>query len=81
MLRAFTAAAAVAPVVNGAPPAVDVVRRTGPGGSYLIICNLGADEAFVPLPGSGRDLLSGRLLSSGLSRPAAGVAVIREAAR
>jgi beta-galactosidase len=81
VIRALTAAAAVAPVINRAPPAVDAVRRTGPGGSYLLICNLGPDEAFVPLPGPGRDLLSGRLLTSGLSLPGAGVAVIREDAR
>lgn len=79
VMRAFTAAAGVSPVMTGVPPSVDVTRRTGPGGSYLIICNLGQDDATVPLPGPGQELLSGRLVDSEVSLPAAGVAVIRAA--
>jgi Beta-galactosidase trimerisation domain len=50
--------AAVAPVIDGAPPAVDAVRRTGPGGSYLRLCNTGP-----------RRLSCRRLAPAGISCP------------
>ncbi len=79
--RSFAAAASLSPPVAGVPAAVEMVRRTGPAGSYLIACNLGLDEAVVPLPVPGRDLISRQQVKSGLRLPGAGVAVIREDTR
>ena len=76
--RSFAATASLSPPVADVPANVDVVRRTGPAGSYLIACNLGPDEAIVPLAVPGADLLSRQRVESSLRLPGTGVAVIRE---
>jgi beta-galactosidase len=78
VIRAFTAGAGVSPACPGIPPGVEVMRRRGAAASYLIACNLRPDEAVIPWPSPGRELLSGKLVGSRLVLPGAGVAVVRE---
>ena len=78
VIKEFTSTAAVSPTLPGVPAGVEVVRREGPAGSYLIACNLGPDPAVIPWPSPGRELLSGKLVGSRLTLPGAGVVVVRE---
>ena len=78
--RLFAAAAAEAgagPVVAGAPPGVEIVRRHGDAGrSWLFVLNHSGAAAVVEA--SGVDLLSGRSADGQLEVAPGGVAVLRE---
>ncbi len=78
--RLFAAAAARAgtgPVIAGAPPGVEIVRRHGDGGrSWLFVLNHTPDAAVVDARGV--DLLSGRRADGRFEVAPGGVAVLRE---
>lgn len=61
-----------------ADPGVDVVRRTGPQGSYLVAINHG--ETTARLVAGGRELLTGTDVEDECTVPAGGVVVMRERA-
>jgi beta-galactosidase len=69
--------AGAGPVVAGAPPGVEIVRRHGDGGrSWLFVLNHTGDPAVVGA--SGMDLLTGRPVDGRLEVVPGGVAVLRE---
>jgi beta-galactosidase len=71
------AAAGVRPVLPGAPPGVEAVRRHGAGGqSWLFLLNHSGASAHVQA--SGTELVSGRRVGGALDLPPGGVAVVRE---
>jgi len=71
------AAAGVGPVVPGAPPGLEAVRRHGENGrTWLFVLNH-ADRASL-VPARGTELLSGRRVNGVLEVAPAGVAVVRE---
>jgi beta-galactosidase len=59
-----------------APPGVEVVRRDGPGRSFLFVFNHTQQAAEVPA--SGLDVRRNRSVDGSLTVPAGGYAVIRE---
>ncbi|MDN3295173.1 beta-galactosidase [Streptomyces ficellus] len=59
------------------PTDVEVVRRCGDGGEYLFAINHTTDDAKVPLPGPGTELLAGEHAAGHLTVPAGGVRVVR----
>ncbi len=71
------AAAGVAPVVAGAPPDLEAVRRLGADGTrYLFLINHA--ESPATLPAGGTDLLTGTSCPGEVTVPAGGVVVLRE---
>jgi beta-galactosidase len=71
------AAAGVKPVLAGAPPGVEAVRRHGRDGqSWLFVLNHSGASTLVPATGT--DLLSGRRVDGLLDLAPGGVAVVRE---
>jgi beta-galactosidase len=75
LTRRLLAEAGVAPVAP-TRPGVEVVRRTGPAGSYLFAINH-TDEPAA-LPANGTELLTGSPVTGTVSVPAGGVRVVRE---
>ena len=65
----------IVPVLAGAPPAVEVCRRTAAGREVLILINHGARGRRIKLPGPLRDLLRDTTRST-LFLPAGEVAVL-----
>lgn len=63
----------------GAGDTVEVVRRSGPAGSYLVVVNHG--DAPVELAAHGHDLVEDRAVASPLIVPAGAVRIIREDVR
>ncbi len=76
LLGRILAAADVRPLVSD-PGGLEVVRRTGAGGSWLFAMN--HTEHDLPLHATGQDLVAGRTHPSGADVPARGVVVVREA--
>jgi len=77
LVAAVAAEAGAAPVVVGAPPGVEIVRRHGDAGrSWLFVLNHTGAAAVVEA--SGVDLLSGRSADGQLEVAPGGVAVLRE---
>jgi beta-galactosidase len=69
--------AGLQPVVPGAPPGLEAVRRhAGDGRSWLFVLNHTGSASSVPVTGT--ELLSGRQVTGLLDVPAGGVAVVRE---
>ena len=66
----------VAPVVPGAPPGVEVVRRSGDACGWLFAIN--HTDGAVELPATGHDLVSGARVAGTLRLAPGGYAVIRE---
>ncbi|MGW2613785.1 beta-galactosidase [Streptomyces sp. NPDC001500] len=62
---------------SGLPRDVEVVRRSGPTGSYLFAINHTAADAKVPLETSGAELLTGERAAGRLAVPAGAVRVVR----
>lgn len=72
--------AGVAPVLAGLPAGVQATVREGAGGRFLFLLNHGRASAAVTLPRPARDLLTPDAgPTTGLTLPARGVAVLREA--
>ncbi|MCX4999854.1 beta-galactosidase [Streptomyces longwoodensis] len=59
------------------PRDVEVVRRSGTGGTYLFALNHTATDAKVPLETSGTELLTGERAAGRLAVPAGAVRVVR----
>ncbi|HET6857350.1 MAG TPA: beta-galactosidase [Streptomyces sp.] len=59
------------------PCDVEVVRRSGDGGTYLFAVNHTAHPAKVPLDGTGTELLSGERAGGQLDVPASSVRVVQ----
>jgi beta-galactosidase len=78
LLRRVLAEAGVAPVVP-TRPGVEVVRRTGPGQSYVFVINHTDEPALVPVTGT--ELLTGTPAAGDLTVPAGAVRVVRETVR
>jgi beta-galactosidase len=77
MIGRVLADAGVRPVVAGAPPGLEAVRRHGDGGrSWLFVLNHTGRPCAVPA--SGTELLSGRRVTGLLEVAPGAVAVIRE---
>lgn len=64
------------PVVPGAPAGLDVVRRRGDQGSFLVAVNH-SDEARE-LVATGHDLVTDTAVVGSLTVPGGGVAAVRE---
>ncbi|MFG2573916.1 beta-galactosidase [Streptomyces sp. NPDC048481] len=62
---------------TGLPRDVEVVRRSGPQGSYLFAINHTAADAKVALESSGAELLTGERAAGRLAVPAGAVRVVR----
>jgi beta-galactosidase len=71
--RAYADAGIAAP--DALPDGVEVVRRVGDDGSYLVIVNHGTDPAVVPATGT--ELLTGTACTTVLTVPAGEVRVVR----
>jgi beta-galactosidase len=78
LLRRVLAEAGVAPVVP-TRPGVEVVRRSGPGQSYVFVINHTDEPASVPVTGT--ELLTGTPAAGDLTVPAGAVRVVRETMR
>ena len=77
LIAAAAAQAGAGPVVAGAPPGVEIVRRHGDGGrSWLFVLNHTPGPAVVDA--SGVELVSGRPVPGRLEVAPGGVAVLRE---
>ncbi|MFF9498611.1 beta-galactosidase [Streptomyces sp. NPDC014656] len=59
------------------PRDVEVVRRAGANGHYVFVLNHTAEDAKVPLDGTGTELLDGGRVSGPLTVPAGAVRVVR----
>ncbi|GGU21545.1 beta-galactosidase [Streptomyces lavendofoliae] len=59
------------------PRDVEVVRRTGEGGTYLFALNHTSADAKVPLDGPGTELFGGEAVTGHLAVPAGAVRVVR----
>ncbi|MFF9342377.1 beta-galactosidase [Streptomyces sp. NPDC014773] len=59
------------------PRDVEVVRRAGANGHYVFVLNHTAEDAKVPLDGTGTELLDGGRVSGTLTVPAGAVRVVR----
>ena len=75
-LRAVLDEIAPPPVIEGLPEDVEVLRRTGDRGSFLIAVNHTGEE--VDVPAQGVDLVGGTRVEQALTVPAGGVRVLRE---
>ncbi|WP_108250249.1 beta-galactosidase [Planctomonas deserti] len=75
LLSGLLADAGVSPSAE-VPSGVEAVRRVGDDRSFLFLLNHG--PARVHVPGSGRELLTGRDVEDGLDLDAGGYAVLRE---
>jgi beta-galactosidase len=77
LIARVLAGAGVPPVVPGAPPGLEAVRRQGEGGrSWLFVLNHTGGAGVVEA--SGVELLSGRRVTGPLEIAPGGVAVVRE---
>lgn len=76
LLAEVTDAAGVVPVVPGAPAGLDVVRRRGDQGSFLVAVNHSAEPR--ELVATGHDLVTDTAVVGSLTVPGGGVAVVRE---
>ncbi|GAA2461848.1 beta-galactosidase [Streptomyces macrosporus] len=76
VLAAACADAGLAPR-DGLPRDVEVVRRSGEGGTYLFALNHTGVDAKVPLESAGTELLGGERVAGHLAVPAGGVRVVR----
>ncbi|HEX8628149.1 MAG TPA: beta-galactosidase [Catenuloplanes sp.] len=75
LLAGAAAAAGVGPVRPGSPAGVELVERTGPGGSWLFALN--HTDRSCHVPADGVDLVSGATVTGRLTVAAGGVAVVR----
>jgi beta-galactosidase len=75
-LLATVSAAAGLPAPPGLPAPVEIVRRRGAAGEYLIVVNH-SDHVDAVVPGAGVELLTGEPVADGLPVPAGTVRVLR----
>jgi len=78
LMPLFAKLAGLKPLLPGAPPGVEIVRREAPGRALWFLLNHTDQPVIIRNPPEGRELLTGKMLGSKKLRlPTHGVAVIR----